>query len=144
GRPDRRPGDEHRSTEHREGGTKVDRALCALHASFCREGEDLLDGPRGGGRDDPERARVACPEAGPQQDEEEPEHRRARTTPEEPCARGAREAGPIERAEDEEQHPGGQAVRARTAAAARKALRVVGGQRRGPGGRLWAGLGAWR
>src|SRR5438034_759567 len=37
---------------------------------------------------------------------------------------------------------GGQAVRARTAAAAREAVRVVGGQRRAR--RLWAGLGAWR
>ena len=101
----------------------------------------MLDDPRSGGRDDPERARVARPEAGPQQREEEPERRRARTTHEEQRARGAREAGPIERSEDEEQHPGGQAVRARAAAAAREALRVVGGQRRGR--RLWAGLGAW-
>src|SRR5206468_12852311 len=116
------------------------------HGSSGREGEDLLDGPGGGGPGEAERAGVARPGAGPQQDEEEPEHRRARTAHEEQRARGAREAGPSERPEDEEQHPGGQAVRARTAAAAREALRVVGGQRRGPGRgrRLWAGPGARR
>src|SRR5207245_3815452 len=142
GRPDRRPAAERRRAEDREGRTQVDRAAGAgapLRASFCREREELLDGTQGGRRDHPERARAARPEGGPQQREEDPERCGPRTTHEEQRAHRVRETGPIERAEGEEQYPGGQAVRGCATAAPREAVRVVGGQRRAR--RLWAWLG---
>src|SRR5207245_7077510 len=142
GRPDRRPAAERRRAEDREGRTQVDRAAGAgasLRAAICREREERLDGPQGGGRDHAERARAARPEGGPQQREEDPERCGARTTYEEQRAHRVRETGPIERAEGEEQYPGGQAVRGCATAAPREAVRVVRGQRRAR--RLGAGLG---
>src|SRR6059058_5095074 len=115
---------------HREGRAQVDRALRA-------EGDERAALQGSFGRDHPERARVAHPEAGLQQHEEEPERRGAQRAHEEQRGCGVREAGPVERGEGEEQDGGGQAVRAGAAPAPRQALRIVGGQGQ-------ARLGPWR